>query len=63
MQKLMRMKDLTEMTGFCSDHIYRMIRNGSFPKQIKISSRASAWLTSDVDAWLEERIKLSRETV
>jgi len=60
MQKLMRINDITEMTGFCPDQIYKMMRKGTFPKQIKLSVRASAWLTSEVDAWLDGRIKLSR---
>ncbi len=63
MEKLLRMKDLTEMTGFGPDHIYKMIRKGTFPKQIKLSERSSRWLTSEVTAWLEESIEVSRKAI
>jgi prophage regulatory protein len=63
MEKLLRMKDLTEMTGFGPDHIYKMIRKGTFPKQIKLSERSSRWIKSEVNTWIEETIKLSRKAV
>jgi len=63
MEKLLRMKDLTEMTGLGPDHIYKMIRKGTFPKQIKLSERSSRWIKSEVNTWIEETIKLSRKAV
>ena len=36
--------------------IYRKIREGTFPRPIKWGSRRSAFLESDIDKWVEERI-------
>lgn len=32
----------------------------TFPKPIKLGARSVAWLESDVDAWIAQRIAISR---
>ena len=32
------------------------MQQGRFPKPIKLGKRGSAWLVSEVDAWLQSRI-------
>ncbi|EHD0971320.1 helix-turn-helix transcriptional regulator, partial [Escherichia coli] len=34
-----------------------------FPAQVKLGERAIAFLESDIDKWIEERISLSRNKV
>ncbi|WET14984.1 AlpA family phage regulatory protein [Yersinia intermedia] len=38
---------------------YKLIKDGSFPKPIKMG-RSSRWLKSEVESWLNERIAQSR---
>jgi prophage regulatory protein len=33
-----------------------MVADGTFPKQIKIGRRAVAWLETEIDDWMHERI-------
>jgi prophage regulatory protein len=40
--------------------IYELIAEGRFPAPIRISDRASAWLSSDIERWMQERIAASR---
>jgi predicted DNA-binding transcriptional regulator AlpA len=40
--------------------IYELIAEGRLPAPIRISDRASAWLSSDIDRWMQERIDASR---
>ena len=35
--------------------IYRLIKQGKFPKQIKLSERSSGWLLSEVEQWLDDK--------
>jgi len=45
-----------EMTTFCRTTIYRLIKRGEFPKQIKLAERSSGWLESEVLDYLEAKI-------
>ncbi|WP_336220531.1 helix-turn-helix transcriptional regulator [Citrobacter amalonaticus] len=57
--QLVDMKFLTAFIGTSDKFIYKLIRDGKFPKQIKIGS-ASRWLKSEIEAWLLARIAASR---
>jgi prophage regulatory protein len=35
--------------------LWRLERDGHFPKRIQISANRVGWLESDVEAWMEER--------
>ena len=56
MTKLIKLKTVCELTTFSSATIYRLIKKGEFPRQIKLSERSSCWLLEDINAWLEQRI-------
>ncbi|EIS9974854.1 AlpA family phage regulatory protein [Escherichia coli] len=43
--------------------IYRLISQGRFPKQVKIGSRAIAFVESEIDEWIEKCILESRDEV
>ena len=56
MTKVIKLKTVCELTTFSSATIYRLIKKGEFPKQIKLSERSSGWLLEDINAWLKHRI-------
>ncbi|MBZ9557328.1 AlpA family phage regulatory protein [Halomonas coralii] len=55
---MLRIKELTVRVGLSRSAIYSKLDPGSaafdptFPKQIKLGSRAVAWMEEEVDAWL-----------
>ena len=55
--RVLRMKDLPPKVGFQPSTLYELIASGRFPRPFKLVSggRASGWLESTVDAWLEAR--------
>lgn len=55
--KLLRRKQVEQLTGLSRSSIYAMIADGTFPKQHRIGRRAVAWLKSDIDDWIEQRVK------
>ncbi len=59
-ENLMRLPEVMKRTGFGRSQIYRLVNIGEFPKQIQISPGSVAWLESELEAWIEERIRLSR---
>lgn len=50
---------ITRLTRLTDKWFYKLIKDGEFPKPIKLG-RSSRWLQSEVEAWLQERINQSR---
>lgn len=50
---------ITRFTGLTDKWFYKLIKDGIFPKPIKLG-RSSRWLQSEVEAWLQARIHESR---
>jgi prophage regulatory protein len=56
MNKLLKIPEVRAKTGLSRSHLYALAQNGEFPKPVKLSERSSAWVESEVDSWIEERI-------
>ncbi|WP_410689071.1 helix-turn-helix transcriptional regulator [Citrobacter braakii] len=57
--KFVDMAFITQLTGLTDKWFYKLIKDGEFPKPIKLG-RSSRWLESEVEAWLQQRIAKSR---
>ena len=53
------MKFITQLTGLSDKWFYKLMQEGVFPKPIKMG-RASRWLKSDLEEWLQAKINDSR---
>jgi prophage regulatory protein len=53
--RLLRIDRVADRIGLCRSHVWRMVKDGYFPKPRRLSSRAVAWLESDVSAWIGDR--------
>ena len=51
-QRLYRRPDVSDLTGLSKNTLYKMMRDGRFPKPVKLKGRAVAWRKSDLDAWI-----------
>ncbi|AYH35986.1 MULTISPECIES: helix-turn-helix transcriptional regulator [Pectobacterium] len=51
---------ITKLTGLTDKWFYKLIKDGLFPKPIKLG-RSSRWLQSEVETWLQQRIDRSRQ--
>ncbi|MGA7744516.1 MAG: AlpA family phage regulatory protein [Polyangia bacterium] len=47
-------------TGLARSTIYEMIREGTFPAQVRLGIRAVGWRASDVENWIAERVAAAR---
>ena len=54
-RRLIRLAEVKACVGLSRSSIYAAINNGTFPKPISIGARAVAWLSDDVDAWIDAR--------
>ena len=61
--RFLRMPEVRDMTGLSRPQIYLLISQDKFPKQIKLGQKASAWLLSEIQDWMQSRIAESRGMV
>lgn len=59
---LIRLSEVQRRTGYSKAWIYRLISQ-EVPKQVKIGSRAIAFVESEIDEWIEKCILESRDEV
>ena len=61
--KLLKLYEVAELLSVCKSQVYNLVKQGYLPKPIKIGKRGSAWLVSEIDAWLQSRVDLRDEEV
>jgi prophage regulatory protein len=59
MQRILRLPDVRNATGYSTSSIYAHIKLGTFPTPIRLGPRAVGWLEETIQAWLETRILAS----
>lgn len=55
--KLIKLKDVMASTGLGRSTIYKYIEDGKFPKSVSLGCRAVAWVESEIQDWILERIE------
>lgn len=60
-ERVLRWPEVRDRVPISRSHAHALAAKGGFPKPIKIGPRASGWLESEVEAWLEQRISDSRK--
>lgn len=54
MDAILKLPEVTRITGIGRSNLYAMVQRGEFPKPVKLSVRSVGWRQSEVDAWLAE---------
>jgi prophage regulatory protein len=55
--KLVRLDTVLEMTTLSVSTIYRLMKKGQFPRQIKISERSTRWVLDEIFEWMDGNFK------
>ncbi|CQD39683.1 helix-turn-helix transcriptional regulator [Yersinia mollaretii] len=58
---LMRLPGVMQKTGLKKSWIYFLMKQGEFPQSVKIGSRSVAWVESEVNNWILERVNQREE--
>ena len=53
--KVIKLSEVKQITTLSTASIYRQIKDKSFPKQIKLGERSSAWFYDEIMQWLEDK--------
>lgn len=60
--KFLRRSDVLLRCAFSNTTLHRLIHAGDFPTPIQLSPRAVAWIESEVNDWIQQRIESSRSS-
>ena len=58
-KKLIRIKDVVQLTSISRSQIYLLAKSSDFPKPIKVGC-SSFWIFSEVGEWVDDKISISR---
>lgn len=53
--RLLRVKEVCQVTGLQRSSLYAAMDEGDFPTQVKIGRRSVAWKSTEIEAWVETR--------
>lgn len=59
-ENLIRLPEVQRRTGYGKAWIYKLINAGKFPQSVKIGTRSIAFIESEIDAWVANKIAESR---
>ncbi|MDJ6542097.1 AlpA family transcriptional regulator [Salmonella enterica] len=55
--QLLRLKQVEAKTGIKRSQIYLYMQSGNFPHAIKIGPASVAWLESEIDEWIDQKLE------
>jgi prophage regulatory protein len=61
--RILRIGAVLDRTGLSRSTLYRKIENGTFPRQVRISTRCAGWRESAVNAWVRNPMFFSVDDV
>lgn len=50
--RFMRIDEVIAVTGLARNTIYRRMREGTFPRQVRLGPNSVAWLQSSISEWM-----------
>ena len=54
-RQMLRLPAVERLTGLSKSGIYQGMKEGWFPRAVKLASRSVGWLDSEIAEWVEER--------
>ena len=57
---LLRLPEVMDSTSYSKSKIYRVMKEGTFPKNINLGSNSVRWITFEVETHIENKIEAER---
>ncbi len=58
--RILRLPEVRTRTGLSRSSLYERMQEKTFPASISLGGRTVGWLESEIDAWIDSRVKESR---
>jgi prophage regulatory protein len=53
-ERILRMRTVLDRTGLSRSTLYRKMRDGTFPNQVRISEHCCGWRESAINRWIAD---------
>lgn len=57
LDRIIRIRTVLNRTGLSRSTLYRKMKEGTFPRQVKISDYCSGWRESAINRWIEDPVR------
>jgi prophage regulatory protein len=54
--RLITKRELCQIVPYTPQHVLRLEKKGKFPRRIQVGPNRVAWLLSEVEAWVSDRV-------
>lgn len=58
-RRILRRAEVEAKTGFKRAHIYSLMKEGRFPKALRLGVRAVGWDSTEIDQWIADRSSIT----
>ncbi|MGR5254340.1 AlpA family phage regulatory protein [Vibrio astriarenae] len=55
--RFLKLQQVMDKTTLCRSSIYNLIKAGDFPKNVTVMGKRKAWLESEVEGWMQDKIE------
>ncbi|WP_417859541.1 helix-turn-helix transcriptional regulator [Xanthomarina gelatinilytica] len=55
-KRFLRLKEVKDITGLSRSTIYEFMRKGDFPRNVSLGANSTAWISTEIDQWVNDRI-------
>lgn len=56
-RRILRRAEVEAKTGFKRAHLYALMKDGKFPKAMRLGVRAVGWDSAEIDQWICDRLQ------
>ncbi len=53
--KILRVSDVTRITGLSRTTVWRLERRGDFPRRLRLSQHSCGWVAQEIEEWIASR--------
>ena len=63
--RLIRIREVIQLTGISKSYIYQLVNQGIFPKSIQLipGGTSVAWIEGEINEWIDSRIQERNQEV
>ena len=60
-ERILRMRTVLDRTGLSRSTLYRKMRDGTFPNQVRISEHCCGWRESAINRWIADPVAYTED--